>query len=47
MKVASVVGARPQFIKAAIVLSLLGEEHEEPLIHTDQHYDENLSEVFF
>ena len=47
MKVASVVGARPQFIKAAIVSRLLREEYEELLIHTDQHYDENLSKVFF
>ncbi len=47
MRVVSVVGARPQFIKAAIVSRLLPKEHEELLIHTDQHYYENLSKVFF
>ncbi len=47
MKVASIVGARPQFIKAAMVSRVLRGEHEEYLIHTGQHYDENLSKVFF
>ena len=47
MKVASVVGARPQFIKAAPVSRALREHNEEILIHTGQHYDENMSDVFF
>ncbi len=47
MRVASIVGARPQFVKAAMVSRVLREAHEEVLIHTGQHYDANLSQVFF
>ncbi len=47
MKIISVVGARPQFIKAAAVSKELKKEHNEILIHTGQHYDEELSQVFF
>ena len=47
MKIVTVVGNRPQFIKAAAVSGLLRERHEEVLVHTGQHYDENLSRVFF
>ncbi len=47
MRVASIVGARPQFIKAAMVSRVLRKVHEEILIHTGQHYDPNLSQVFF
>ncbi len=47
MKVASVVGARPQFIKAAPVSREIREHNEEVLIHTGQHYDVNMSDVFF
>ncbi len=47
MKILTVVGNRPQFIKAAAVSGLLRCEHEEVLVHTGQHYDERLSEVFF
>lgn len=45
--VLSVVGARPQFIKAFAVSRALGAEHSECLVHTGQHYDHNLSAVFF
>ena len=47
MKVATVVGARPQFIKAAVFSRELRKEHQESLIHTGQHYDPELSDVFF
>ncbi len=49
MKIATIVGARPQFIKAATVSrairNLTGVQ--ELIIHTGQHYDENMSDVFF
>ena len=48
MKVLTVVGARPQFIKLAPVsraLSAAG--HSEFLVHTGQHYDRQMSQVFF
>ncbi|HEY4426977.1 MAG TPA: UDP-N-acetylglucosamine 2-epimerase (non-hydrolyzing) [Solirubrobacteraceae bacterium] len=47
MKILTVVGNRPQFIKAAAVSGPLRERHEEVLIHTGQHYDDTLSRVFF
>lgn len=48
MKVLTVVGARPQFIKAAPVSKALSEaHHEEILVHTGQHYDPGMSRVFF
>ena len=47
MRVATVVGNRPQFIKAAAVWRPLRARHEEILIHTGQHHDEELSAVFF
>ena len=47
MRVATVLGNRPQFVKAAAVSGLLRERHEELLIHTGQHHDEELSAVFF
>ena len=47
MRVVSVVGARPQFIKAAVVSRALRARHEEILVHTGQHYDANMSDVFF
>jgi len=48
MKIVSVVGARPQFIKAAPVGQALKEAgHDEILVHTGQHYDYGMSQVFF
>jgi len=47
VKIVSVVGARPQFIKAAAVSRVLRRRHEEILVHTGQHYDPLLSDVFF
>ncbi len=49
MKVLTVVGARPQFIKAATVSRAFKELGgvEEVIVHTGQHYDENMSDVFF
>ena len=47
MRVLTVVGNRPQFIKAAAVSHRLRETEEEVLVHTGQHYDEELSQVFF
>lgn len=47
MKVATIVGARPQFIKAAAVSRVLRKHHQELLIHTGQHYDYEMSGIFF
>jgi len=46
-KITSVVGARPQFIKAAPVSRALSSAFDEKIIHTGQHYDYGMSEVFF
>jgi len=47
MRIVSIVGARPQFIKAAMLCRELRKRHEEVLVHTGQHYDDLLSDVFF
>ena len=47
MKVLTVVGARPQFIKAAVVSHVLRKKNTEILVHTGQHFDYNMSGQFF
>ena len=48
MKVVTVLGARPQFIKAATVSRAFKEVGvNEIIVHTGQHFDQNMSEVFF
>jgi UDP-GlcNAc3NAcA epimerase len=47
MKMVTIVGARPQFIKAAAVSRVLRASCREVLVHTGQHYDGNMSQVFF
>lgn len=49
IKVVTIIGARPQFIKAATVSRLINQRDDitEILVHTGQHYDQNMSDVFF
>ena len=50
MIVATIIGARPQFIKAAVVSRALREHNSdvlEMIIHTGQHYDADMSDIFF
>jgi UDP-N-acetylglucosamine 2-epimerase (non-hydrolysing)/UDP-GlcNAc3NAcA epimerase len=47
VKIVTVIGNRPQFVKAAAVSRLLREHHQELLVHTGQHHDDDLSAIFF
>ena len=49
MKIATIIGARPQFIKAALISEKINSFHSlsEVIIHTGQHYERNMSNIFF
>jgi UDP-GlcNAc3NAcA epimerase len=47
MKILHIIGARPQFIKAAMVSKAWGQSGDEAILHTGQHYDKNMSRLFF
>lgn len=49
MKILTIIGARPQFIKASVVSRAISKENElrEVIVHTGQHFDANMSDVFF
>ncbi|MHB1484456.1 MAG: non-hydrolyzing UDP-N-acetylglucosamine 2-epimerase [Saccharofermentanales bacterium] len=47
MRLVTIIGARPQFIKTAPFSMIFRKENREILIHTGQHYDVNMSDIFF
>ena len=49
MKIVTIIGARPQFIKAAVVSRAFAASKDvtEIIVHTGQHFDSNMSDIFF
>ena len=48
MKIITILGSRPQFIKAAVISRLLKSQNiNEIIVHTGQHFDDNMSNIFF
>jgi len=49
MKIVTVIGARPQFVKAAAISRVFRDYPQltETIIHTGQHFDSNMSDIFF
>jgi UDP-GlcNAc3NAcA epimerase len=49
MKFLTIIGARPQFVKAAVISRVMKDypQIEEVIVHTGQHFDENMSDIFF
>ncbi|MFC2007797.1 non-hydrolyzing UDP-N-acetylglucosamine 2-epimerase [Chloroflexota bacterium] len=47
MKIVSVIGARPQFIKCSVLSREIRKKHQEIIIHTGQHYDYEMDKLFF
>ena len=47
MRIVTIIGNRPQFVKAAAVSRVLRDRFDESIVHTGQHYDDELSKIFF
>ena len=47
MRLINIIGARPQFIKATPFSAVFRKRHKEIIVHTGQHYDANMADVFF